>query len=562
MVCVWALGLLSACSSFEGKIIKEAEFNRNIGAPVYDASAAFVINSALKNLKISINKSIYPVYPEVLDVMAAHLRGVFTKVDLVDEYALDRSRYDLLLVPEFHTSIDYDTINVESRWKVMESQTNRQVALIVVSEYSEQEKSFMDGISKHSIDLSVSYTNDRNFSKMLYQSAIATINRFKDDQQLRQYVARLARGTDAPQPLPLAPAAAAIKDTTPPTIVVISPKVQRGLSVSMKKGRVTVIGTASDESGVAEVLVNGRTATLDERGGFSAEALLKVGENQIVITATDVRGNSATDRFTLVREGDVAAKVEPAPVTAPPLAKGKNYALVVGINAYRYLDRLKTATNDATEVSRILREQYGYEIKLLLDGAASHDGIMKELNTLRSRLTANDRLLIYYAGHGILEKTTDASYWLPVDAENNDDTKWIDSKRISDQLKRITARQVLVIADSCYSGTLTRQASVELSGNDTRESYLRKLQERPSRVLIASGGNEPVSDAGGSGHSLFAETFMAALAAPPTPVFTASELLITKIKEAVAGRAEQTPEYKIIRNSGHEGGDFIFEKLQ
>src|SRR6185369_16595318 len=127
--------------------------------------------------------------------------------------------------------------------------------------------------------------------------------------------------------------------------------------------------------------------------------------------------------------------------------------------------------------SRILQQYYGFESKLLLDAAASHDGIMKELNALRSRLTPNDRLLIYYAGHGILDKSTDASYWLPVDAETNDDTKWIDSRRISDQLKRIAARQVLVVADSCYSGTLTRQATVELSGNDTRESYLRKLQE-------------------------------------------------------------------------------------
>ena len=43
-------------------------------------------------------------------------------------------------------------------------------------------------------------------------------------------------------------------------------------------------------------------------------------------------------------------------------------------------------------------------------------------------------------------------------------------------------------------------------------------------------------------------------------LFTAGELLTNKVREAVAGRAEQTPEYKIIRNSGHDSGDFIFIK--
>jgi hypothetical protein len=43
-------------------------------------------------------------------------------------------------------------------------------------------------------------------------------------------------------------------------------------------------------------------------------------------------------------------------------------------------------------------------------------------------------------------------------------------------------------------------------------------------------------------------------------VFTAEELTTRYLKESVAGRTEQTPEYNIIRNSGHDGGDFIFKK--
>jgi hypothetical protein len=86
------------------------------------------------------------------------------------------------------------------------------------------------------------------------------------------------------------------------------------------------------------------------------------------------------------------------------------------------------------------------------------------------------------------------------------------------------------------------------------------MMEKPSRVLIASGGNEPVSDSGGKQHSIFAQVFIEALTHPRTAVFTAEELLTQQIKESVAGRAEQTPEYKVIRASGHEGGDFVFIK--
>lgn len=349
-------------------------------------------------------------------------------------------------------------------------------------------------------------------------------------------------------------------DTIPPAIVITSPEVQRGLKVTAREASVTVTGRATDAAGVASVTINGQLAALDANGNFSAELLLKVGENQILVTATDVNRNQATERFTMVRQaGTVAVAKKEAPAPAPA-ADGKNYALIIGINQYKYIDKLRTAVGDAQDVAGVLKELYGFETRLILDGKATHDAILKELNSLRAKLKPTDRLLIYYAGHGTLDKETDASYWLPVDAELNDDTNWLDTKRITDQLKRITARQVLVVADSCYSGTISRAIDPNLQGNDTRENYLKKLQDKPSRILIASGGNEPVADAGGKGHSVFAEVFINTLKNPDRSVFTGAELLTNRIREAVAGRAEQTPEYKVIRNSGHDGGDFVFVK--
>ena len=86
--------------------------------------------------------------------------------------------------------------------------------------------------------------------------------------------------------------------------------------------------------------------------------------------------------------------------------------------------------------------------------------------------------------------------------------------------------------------------------------------KRSSRTLLASGGNEPVSDSGGDGHSVFAQAFMDDLRDMDQSVFTAEELFYEYVKEVVAGSAEQIPEYNTIRNSGHKGGDFIFKKIK
>lgn len=239
---------------------------------------------------------------------------------------------------------------------------------------------------------------------------------------------------------------------------------------------------------------------------------------------------------------------------------GNYHALVIGIDNYiSQRDwKLATAVNDSSEVARILADKYGFAVTTLFNEQATHDGILNALNAYRKKLGKTDRLLIYYAGHGYLDATADASYWLPADAEKDVDTKWLDAKRITDQLKRMEARQVLVVADSCYAGTMTRGININLKNESERNSYIAKVMEKPARVLIASGGNEPVSDTGGSGHSIFSEVFLRALKEPGQSVFTAEELLVTRIKESVSGRADQTPEYRTIRNSGHDGGDFVF----
>lgn len=232
------------------------------------------------------------------------------------------------------------------------------------------------------------------------------------------------------------------------------------------------------------------------------------------------------------------------------------FALIIGNNNYRYLPKLKTAANDAREVASSLERLYGFNTKLLID--ATRRDIVDALNLYREQMTADDSLLIYYAGHGIYDNVAESAYWLPVDAREDTDTEWVIVDTITTNLKRIQAKHVLIVADSCYAGTLTRAMVAKLDTKDERSKYLEKIHGKKSRTLLASGGNEPVADSGGGNHSVFANAFLKGLREMEHTVFTAEELYLSTIKEQVAGKSEQMPEYNTIRNSGHDGGDFCF----
>jgi hypothetical protein len=354
----------------------------------------------------------------------------------------------------------------------------------------------------------------------------------------------------------------AIRDSKPPNIIITSPSVKRGLKLLVKQESVMVTGQVTDDSGVTFVAVNGVKVDLDESGSFTYDALLKVGENTIIVTAMDVHGNARTERFPIVRAAQKSAKTEEN-TTIPVSVDGRNYALIIGINHYNDdIGGLKTAVNDANKVSKVLSDHYEFDCTLLIDRKATRSGILNALSSIKKRLNPNDRFLLYYAGHGYFDKDTGTSYWLPSDAEKDNMVQWIDAKSVTSELRRSQSRQILVVADSCYSGAMVRAFTPSLEGRGTRDVYLKKLMDKPSRVLIASGGNEPVADAGGNGHSIFADAFINALMNPFESSFTAEELMVMQIKETVGGKSEQTPEYKIITNSGHEGGDFIFVKVR
>lgn len=253
-------------------------------------------------------------------------------------------------------------------------------------------------------------------------------------------------------------------------------------------------------------------------------------------------------------------------VTPPPAANapssasaqavfGHYHAIVIGNQAYRSLPRLRTPKADAQAVAEVLQRSYAFQqVRLLLD--ATRADTIRALDEARRALGDDDNLVIYYAGHGYLDRDADRGYWLPVDAESDSRANWLSNADITDTLRAVRARHVVVAADSCYSGTLSRNIGIQpLSPVDAA-----MLARKRARTVLTSGGLEPVSDVGGGDHSVFARAFLQAL----TDNDGVADLthLFAEIRRQVLLNSEQTPQYSDIRQAGHDGGDFIFVRAK
>jgi hypothetical protein len=259
--------------------------------------------------------------------------------------------------------------------------------------------------------------------------------------------------------------------------------------------------------------------------------------------------------------------VEEAPSEQDNLGPESNYALIIGIDDYAApLPKLKTAVNDAQSFAGLLSSKYGFHVTSLLNQDATRDRILGAITHFRKSLDENDSFLIYYAGHGSYDRGTDKGYWLPVDADPDPlvTSRDISADDLVTQVRGLAARHVIIISDSCFSGDLSRAAG-DLSPSDGNQAYIHRMQRASSRTLMASGSDEPVSDSGSHGHSVFAARLLQAMQSSSDRAFTADDLFVS-IRKSVLARSGQSPQYSSLRDSirpsaSLDNGDFVFNPI-
>jgi uncharacterized caspase-like protein len=184
---------------------------------------------------------------------------------------------------------------------------------------------------------------------------------------------------------------------------------------------------------------------------------------------------------------------------------------------------------------------------------------------MRETLKENDNLVVYYAGHGEIDNSRQG-YWLPVDAQAATPNTWISNRAVSDILTTMEAKHVLVIADSCYSGTMTRSSLATFGGgmpDSAWGDWVKTMIAGKSRTALTSGGVQPVADAAGnSEHSVFASALLSVLNS--NNQLLTGQQLFREIATGMALRSQkaglqQAPEYAPIQFAGHEAGEFFLQ---
>ena len=266
----------------------------------------------------------------------------------------------------------------------------------------------------------------------------------------------------------------------------------------------------------------------------------------------------------------------------------RNLAFIIGINNYQNgISPLKTAVNDAKKLVEILRQKHDYKVWVCLDEVATLTNLNQLLEkTLPAQVDEDDRLLFYFAGHGVALNGDDgpAGYLIPQDAKQGDTNSYLPMTKLHDALSQLHCRHFLGILDCCFAGAFRWSSTRDLLTTPEvihKERYDRFITDAAWQIITSSASDQKALDnfnldtqRGQIGnHSPFAAALLEALEGaadiypPPKPgksggdgVITATELYLY-----LRDRVEiPTEKYRLRQTPGiwclnkHDKGEYIF----
>lgn len=244
-----------------------------------------------------------------------------------------------------------------------------------------------------------------------------------------------------------------------------------------------------------------------------------------------------------------------------------SYALVIGIERYRDVPAATGARKDAESFAELSRQTLGIpddHVRVLLDDRAGKTDIAKQVRWLQTNVPAGGRIYVYFSGHGAPDPASGVSYIVPYDGDPQYLTESaIKMSDILADLEKTKAKDVLAIADSCFSGAGGR--SVLAPG--TRPLVHVEPVRAAARValLSASSGAEisgPTADGKGG---LFSKYLMTAIGTGAADINGDGQISLRELDEWITPRVkrearkanrEQTPSLQLGKKLG-EPAEFI-----
>jgi len=245
----------------------------------------------------------------------------------------------------------------------------------------------------------------------------------------------------------------------------------------------------------------------------------------------------------------------------------KSYAVIIGIDQYKNLSydmQLSYAVKDAKGVEDVIKKHFCFDkIYTLYNENATKENIINLLSGNLTNTSDQDSIFIFWSGHGYTEKTTIGGrlgYLIPYDGtfEVKKLHKNISMTLIKEDIsKRIPAKHIFYVMDSCYSGLLAAKRGAPRKSNRDID-YLKEITNETSRQVLTAGSvNQQVLDGGPMGHSVFTGRFIELL--KKTNDYITAHEISTYVKEKVFSDAKarnhkQTPTYGELFGLG----DYVF----
>jgi len=239
-----------------------------------------------------------------------------------------------------------------------------------------------------------------------------------------------------------------IKEQSGPEIVILEPSTQGQQKVPYGQKSVAVKGNVRTKNKISWLKINQREVPCDTNGNFQSDIPLVVGMNKIRVQTGDENGNQS-DIFLAIERGKPDIQVSQL--------YQKSIAVIIGIDDYENCPGVKYAVNGAQNVQEKLKKLGFHDITTLFDREASRERIYYELrHKLPLKAGANDRVIIYFAGHSYEDGSSNDlkhKFIIPANAKTVQSSEnELSLAFIQDISGYITAKHLLCVFDTCFSG--------------------------------------------------------------------------------------------------------------
>lgn len=172
----------------------------------------------------------------------------------------------------------------------------------------------------------------------------------------------------------------------------------------------------------------------------------------------------------------------------PPF--GNSYAILFGISDYTSKSKLTLVEHDLKNMSDYLHTQRFAQVKVKANKDVTRDTLRNIQRHFDAKLQPEDRLLVYYAGHGALVKHR-GYLVLAESGDTLDEKTAVPMDEFVFWLRGLAVKHLLVILDACHSG-----AAVPGTTRDDRLLDILDRDDHAAAYQLSSAGGKYVLMAG------------------------------------------------------------------